>query len=330
MRNCKPTLLILSLGDDAVASSRIRAKSVGDYALKSDWQVTRVSATSPLWPLQIIYFLLTHKQSIFYIQKVIPPRFLTFIFTKLASEIVLDLDDAIYLGYPGEKVNKNQLWNRTIFLLKFIDRLSVSNRLIAEDLRSHCQATISILPGPAPEIETKLNPKNLDEIIWLGSPSTISNVRNIIYPEMGQLLDTKLFVVGAETDSAPLAQVEELRWSFTVQQNVLSRAHIGLLPQQASTWNDRKAAYKVLEYLANDVVPVFFWNPAVEELLGEELSTLSVVLHADKNDTWVKGIEQARNKIINDTWRRSRDAAFERLNATRFSKFVLNGITEVG
>jgi hypothetical protein len=108
-----------------------------------------------------------------------------------------------------------------------------------------------------------------------------------------------------------------------LQQRALATARVGLAPQAQDEWSLRKAFYKVLEYLAADLVPVVPASPAVRTLLGDELEIVAVTAHDDSPEAWAAAIERAFLVNIDEQWTAARNRVFERWNAGHLARVML-------
>lgn len=324
MHRYKRRLLALTVGSDRVASSRVRAGTVIEFAGKHGWATQRIQADSRLWPIRLILSLAISPPDILLLQKMVLPRTLNRLLTLLSKEIVLELDDAIYLGYPGASGTADRMMKRTRQTLVIVDRLIVSNQLIADDLAPYFHADISVFPGPAPVVSSHENPLEIREkILWLGSPSTIENLRELVYPAAKGLPSFEFTVVGAPMRAMPFPNVEEIVWDEEAQRRSLRTARLGLMPLLRSAWNDRKASYKVLEYLAHDVIPIGQATDAMIDLLGPELEALMVVVDNQERESWMGAIDASQNLSVDDAWRAARDRVFDSLCVEAYSMKIL-------
>jgi glycosyltransferase involved in cell wall biosynthesis len=144
-----------------------------------------------------------------------------------------------------------------------------------------------------------------------------------VYPAFEFLAPTiKLTVVGA-THNADDGRINELVWSYDVQAAALSRARVGVAPQALDAWSQRKAFYKVLEYLAASVVPVVPAHPAVRTLLGDELEIVAVTAQHETPAAWAAAITIALSIDIDEQWTAARERIFEKWSPDRLGRVMV-------
>jgi hypothetical protein len=91
-------------------------------------------------------------------------------------------------------------------------------------------------------------------------------------------------------DEATASGWNAVEWSPEAEEDWLARATVGLMPQASDGWSDRKAAYKIFEYVAAGVVPVASdVLPARLILEGRDLGRLIV----SDLEGWRSSIEYA-------------------------------------
>lgn len=318
----KRRILALSLGNDELASSRVRLGSVLTALRSQEWDARRVSASRALWPAEFMVALLWFRPEVTVIQKIVPPVAFVRIVRRFSRRLVFDCDDAIHLGYDGNRRQAALFSRRLRYMLPVCDCVVTSNRLLEADLKQLGAETTRVFPGPAPCERLKSRSEG-EGALWLGSPSTVSNVRSIVYPAFRLLPSTvELTVVGADRDF-DLGQIRERVWSETAQLCALSRARVGLAPQAVDDWSQRKAFYKVLEYLAAGLIPVVPAHPAVRTLLGEELERLAITAANDTPEAWATAISKAMDLPPDQGWMAARSRVFARWSAASLGRVVV-------
>lgn len=318
-------VLALTLGDDHTASSRVRTGQVLTHLASNGAYTARVTASSKLWPTQLLLRLIFRRFDTIIVQKVIPPTLVTRMIRRLSPYLIFEIDDAIYFGYPGDSIRASRTaMIRTKAMAHAADRIVTSNRVIKQDLSYVGLEKIFVFPGPAPSNSIiRASIRDTKRILWLGSPSTFANCTASVYPALDALRDLEMRCVGAPSDALRHLKndvvVRETVWSLEAQRAELSLAHAGVAPLLDGEWNRRKAAYKVLEYLAAAVIPITCAYPAVVELLGAQLDTLCVVADGTTPSAWASAIERAQRTEVDANWYKARDEVFDRLSVSKFS-----------
>jgi hypothetical protein len=320
-RTCHRRILALTVGNDDAASSRVRVVSVLSALRADGWDVARVSAVSPLWPVVFFARLVAMSPDVTLIQKVVPPVWFYRLVAALSKRLVFECDDAIHLnhGDPALAVRNSR---RLQGLLPTSDSVVVSNVLLKEDLKQLGAVEPFVFPGPAPRV-SYIGDGERRGVLWLGSPSTFEYVRSVVYPALNLLPPSMhLMVIGAPRN-AQYGQVTEQVWSADRQAVSLAKARVGIAPQPVDEWSQRKAFYKVLEYLAAGVVPVVPDQPAVNLLLGDELDTLAVRVTGDCPAVWAEAIMRANDVQVDDRWLAARDRVFALWSPARLGQVVI-------
>lgn len=315
-----PKLLVISVGTDVAASSRVRMAPLIREAEASGWQTRRITATDRRWFISAVVDLLLWRPHVLVLQKLTPGRVARTTLRLMSRKMVYDLDDAIYLGYPGKEALADRNRESVHGVARVADRVVVSNDLIAQDLATWGLPTPRVFAGPSPKAADGSDATR-SQALWLGSPSTVHNVRSI-YGQLRSGLELPMVVLGAPADVVDDG-ISELVWTFERQERALSEALVGLFPLVSTPWADRTAGYKILEYLAHDVVPVVSDAPFVHTLLGDQLERLGVVVTGD----WPDAIDAARDIVVDDGWRAARDHVFERWSPTQYSALVLGVVS---
>ncbi|MBB6628513.1 glycosyltransferase [Nocardioides sp. KIGAM211] len=202
------------------------------------------------------------------------------------------------------------------------DVVTTSSPLIKRDLEALgiSPSSIVVFAGPAPQVQGPRLQRGT-QILWLGSPSTFANIAPLVDRLHRDCPRWHLRIVGAPFDSTQGADGPTFqRWTPDVQREALAMARIGLMPLVRGKWEDRKAAYKVLEYLAEGIVPVVEDVPALHALLNQDELDLCVrVISQD----WTAAVQQAWVLPTNDSWIERRNRLFDRLSRQRYSRLVL-------
>lgn len=322
MRRPRRRVLALTLGGDSVASSRVRIAAPLTAMRLNGAKTGRVSAASRVWPATLMVRIIFFRPSVTIVQKVVAPGWFCRVMRGLSRRLVFECDDAIQLGDGADQGTAGVISRRLQVLLPLCDCVTVSNSVLAEDLRKLGARRVVVFPGPAPAIDTKRNACRRG-ILWLGSPSTLANVKSVVYPALDLLPpEIELTVIGASRDYDG-SRIAERVWSFDRQRRALARASVGVAPQATDQWSRRKAFYKVLEYLAAAVVPVVPPHPALRTLLGDELEIVAVVASDDSAACWATALTRALSMQPNEQWLAARDRIFARWSADRLGQVML-------
>lgn len=322
--------IFLTLGTRSAASSRVRIYETVDRLADIGVASKVITALgNRLWPAELIAAMIWFRPHTLVVQKVLPPVAVTRILRHLSASMVFEIDDAVYLGYPGALDGKSRAARRVTVLARTASWCVTTSSLIARDLRSMGGGAVIVFPGPAPGGQLRAPTRaGARDVLWLGSPSTwenirphICDIRNALSRQSAQT--TRLILVGAPLDAA--ADFEAEVWSPEIEISALDTAAVGLMPLTRSLWNDRKAAYKVLIYLRAGLVPVVPDVPAAHAVLGSYLEDLCFVVRESSAEAWGCAISAALAYTPDERWLQARVNLFESLSGSAYDSALLSG-----
>jgi hypothetical protein len=255
----------VTIGDRSVASTRVRALALAD-ALRALGHV--VTTGRPRSKETARLFLGGGKCDAVVLQKVLPGERTLLALRRRCDALIIDLDDAIYFGYPGEAEDRARArYKRLEAAARVADALTTPSPVVASDLADLFHRRL-VHPGPAPSVDLDapelLALKKEPKLIWLGSPSTGGELRALdsAGAALGEFPTTPI-AMGATAGQVP-TPMEAARWDLASQRRLLSEATVGLVPLTRGRWNDRKACYKAIEYAAWGVATIGSESPALE------------------------------------------------------------------
>ena len=309
------SVVVLTVSSRGGASTRVRMIPVIDALRTESVKVTHVSAASRLWWVRVL-FILSSRRSSLVVQKLTPPVLWTFLATLLSHKTVVDIDDAIYLGYPNHRPQRRSMV-RVFFLAKRADRVVVSSPIIMSDLPPEISEKIVVFPGPAPSV-LEYRRSERHGIVWLGSPSTFGAFKRLIGPALSKVSGRlPLIAVGSPVNRRSNFMLEQT-WTVERQEEALLGCRIGLAPISESEWDRRKVSYKILEYISHAVLPVTERNDPAVSLLGDLLEELCVVVPGKDSEAWRRAMDEAYGRSLDQSWYEAREKLFERLSAASF------------
>jgi hypothetical protein len=284
------SVLWLTIGGREVASSRVRAFYLSDALRLQGVRSRCVVAAGIRGRIRaVVALLLLGRAPVIVVQKILFGALMLRCLRWRASVLVWECDDALHLGYPASPASKVVEERRRVELvLSSVDVVTTSNPLLATELRP-ASGRVNVLLGPAPP--PALNPTDRERVLlWLGSPSTepyLALLRDV--PRRLREAGWECVALGA-TAGASRFGWRAVRWSRVAQEQWLSRATVGVMPQPSDPWADRKQAYKLYEYMAHGVVPV------ASDVLPARLAMSDACLRPfllDANADWVRAIVHA-------------------------------------
>jgi hypothetical protein len=327
-------ILSVVVGDQNLASSRVRAHDSLELlgTLGHKIRVVNTSRTR-MWPIRAVALLIYVRPDVTHLQKVIPPSAVSLFIRRTSRFLIYELDDAIYFGYPGSsQAVRARSAKRVLRLANAADRVVVSSPEIARDLEAFVATEICVFPGPAP---ARPRPAPADEVgddplspvtLWLGSPSTKYYVESIETTYTERVSNSERFgrlvLVGSDRDRS--GDVQHEVWTQSRESFWLRRASVGIMPIADDEWSRRKAAYKILVYLAHDIIPVTTRNSVSKNVLGASFEQLCEVVAAPADETeWLRAISRAHARSIDSEWVTVRDELFAALSLRRYTAVLI-------
>ena len=142
-----PRIYAITVGDRHAASSRVRVFDLWDYlaigVTKQESVVAHGKSMANRGTSNNRSLATRHRAG----PEVQPPRVLALLLRVLARKLVYELDDAIYLGYPGTRLDANRSADRTFYIVKLADAVLTTSELIKKDLPAECRRKTSGSPG---------------------------------------------------------------------------------------------------------------------------------------------------------------------------------------
>lgn len=180
--------------------------------------------------------------------------------------MIYDVDDAIWLS--GRQTAGHPLGvlkgaaRKVRWLTARADEVIAGSEILAEHLERY-SPRVTVVPSlvdPDAYAVRRHEQGAAVTLGWIGSPTTVRYLHAI-----GPVLErfarecrrpVKLEVVGGQAPRLNGIEVLERAWSPEVEQLVLGRMDIGLMPLDDTLWARGKCAYKALQYMAAGVPPV--------------------------------------------------------------------------
>lgn len=282
-------VLWLTLSDQSVASSRVRAYEMAEALSRLGVGSRLVKASGIRGRMRVLAVLAGNNFDVIVIQKVMVGYLFLRLLRISCKKLVFECDDAIHLEggeYHGTRLGSPR--NQTNRILKVVDFTTTTNQLLADELEPANGKSLYYL-GPAPEPVSENQEMSPTTVLWLGSPSTSTELEQLgAIPSGGEFTDASFVAVGADEEARRLGW-KVIEWSKSAADEWLLQASVGIMPLSRSDWNDRKAGYKILEYAAHRVVPVASNSPVSQRILEGDLSELLV----GETDDWWEVVREA-------------------------------------
>lgn len=259
-------ILFLSVGDETVASSRVRVFGYMPFLAKKGHKCKILTYTSKAKCrrilelknenifqkiIEIFYKLYALARLLFFaplydlifIQKVILPKPVWKLLKSINRKVAFDFDDAIYL------------YRDISFILEDACCVMVSNRYLKEYAFKYQRNVYELISPVTVKERIGHAPKSgILTLGWVGSPEA-SRYLNRLLPIFKSLKESHeglavSFMGAARTEDFKEAGIGVLQWSLAGEEEFLKNVDIGLMPLNDDEWSRSKAGYKILLYMS--------------------------------------------------------------------------------
>lgn len=186
-----------------------------------------------------------------------PPMF-EWLYSKLASKMVYDIDDLVYLKFDKTPWLARQLkgYRKPIVLMKNADHVITCTPHLDKFVKQYNTHTTDISSTINTDLykpRTDYSFKEVKPVIgWSGSHSTVWHMQTI-FPALKKLkqeVDFKLLVMGTDSLQDDGLDIECLPWKEEYEVAVISRFDIGIYPLPNREFVLGKSSLKALQYMA--------------------------------------------------------------------------------
>lgn len=241
------------------------------------------------------------------------PAFFENLYQKIGNvPLVLDLDDATYVGYQSPTYGKLgsflKFFGKTDNLIRRAGAVTCGNHFIAEYVREKGTEAVIIPTVVDTEIFCPVEKTNKIPVIgWIGTHSTFPFVESI-FPVLQRLAKKHEFVlkiVGAGREKVEIegVKIENLKWNLEREVSDFQTLDIGLYPVKTSAsasseWISGKSGFKAIQYMAVGV-PFVMSPVGVCAEIGEQNATH---FNAAVDEEWYNSLD----KLLSDAKLRER------------------------
>jgi len=227
-----------------------------------------------------------------------PPLF-EWVLRQLGKPLIYDLDDAIHLPSEQEQF-RGRVWrwvkcySKVPWIVRHCDHAIVGNSYLKGYVQQWTPH-VTILPtpedparfqeAPRPDADGRLT------IGWIGTHSTASYFLQLanILRELSGRYDLRVKVVGAGRPIAiPGVRVESVAWSLAEEARLVQSFDVGVYPLSGSEFDQGKACYKAILYMAAGV-------PVVASRFGANCDIIQDGVNgflASSADEWIRRLSQ--------------------------------------
>ena len=273
------TRVITVLPDDAIGGSQVNVtekplRKIG-YYLWACWRT---------WLCGLQAWLGCGRFDVLFLQKVILPAPIRWLFRRRRIPVVFDFDDAIF---TTEVRGAGQTWlsrwkerrntKGLPAMLEIADKAIVENDYTGTFAASFCP--VAKITGP---VDTNLfkradgsNHQGKVVLGWIGSATSAQYLRLIEDPLRrlsGRYPDVAVRVIGANGWRPPGVEVETKDWKLEEESQDLANFDVGLMPITEDAWTLGKGGYKLLQYMAS-ALPVVASPVGINREIVEEGET---------------------------------------------------------
>jgi glycosyltransferase involved in cell wall biosynthesis len=186
------------------------------------------------------------------------PPFLEYLLLKRCRRVILDVDDALHLPYPGgSRLIPRLLRDYTKFgrLAPSYSAVVCGNAYLADFYRTH-GANVHIIPTVVDAYRYQSVVRVRSEKVrigWIGTPLNKHHL-NLLQPALSALARDSRFelvIVGLNEELAwDFARIRYMNWNLRDELSFFGHFDIGIMPLEDSPFARGKCAFKLIQYMA--------------------------------------------------------------------------------
>jgi glycosyltransferase involved in cell wall biosynthesis len=226
------------------------------------------------------------------------PYFLEYLFLRNLV-YALDFDDYIAMGYKENLFKQFFLKNKIQNLVERAKFVTVCNKWYFYEFKTDNLIYLPTVINLENYVKIKNNfESKLITIVWIGSPSTIKYLQNIVpilkllslkYPIKLKVIGAKIFIDGLD--------IELVEWKSENENEDLYSSDIGIMPLTNSLWDKGKCGFKLVQYMATGLPVIATISPANSEIISNGINGFTI---NDINEWYFKLEELILNKELRE------------------------------
>lgn len=194
--------------------------------------------------------------------KLLIPKIEVSVLSYLNNNILLDLDDAIYLKEPKwvghERPRSLSREGKFHKIVRNCKHIITGNQ--------HLKAHVESLGGKATIFPTAVepNPKEIGDsmpsiacrIVWIGLPTNLrylEMIRTVFTTLASKYPNIRLRIICSKFPDWQDIKIEKVFWSKAIEQQALAEADIGIMPLDENEYSKGKCAFKLLQYMSSEL-----------------------------------------------------------------------------
>jgi len=260
-----------------------------------------------------------------FLQRVTFPIGFERLLKRMNSNIIFDIDDAIFLpdvqgSDPLTKLKKFIKEHEVKAILKVSSCVIVENDYIKKYVSQFCPHIYKI-PGPIDTdryfVKKTKETKNV-VIGWIGSPATTGylNILNNVFSEIFRKYDNvSVHLIGVGRYSLPDGKIEKIPWHYNTEVEELQKFDIGLMSMPDNEWTRGKLGCKMLQYMALGIPAIVSDTQTNREIMTNGVNGFLV----KTEEEWINSIDRlmASNELRRTLGKNARSTIEEKCSLKR-------------
>jgi glycosyltransferase involved in cell wall biosynthesis len=272
-------VVFLLKGDYLVGSSRIRAIQYFDYFSKNNitfsvYRRSDIKSNFYGFVFWIRFCFACLKSNLVFLQKPLLPSYVISFLKWLNISVLVDIDDAIWIGSNGVDVlkSKNKLGENLKDIFKMSRVIICGSEYLKNCLQSifFDSKIVVIRPSVFPScIDLTKSRSEVVTIGWIGGAQNLEELDFLIpILEKLRLISRFNFLICADKVSEKfLKYAHFIPWTLQNEKVFFKRCDIGLMPLKSDPRSLGRCGFKAIQYMANRIPVLASSHGVAEELV---------------------------------------------------------------